>query len=247
MRTPLVIVRQSEPSLSRVTQRVECRCNSVVLPFVSRSACTLFVMVEEDSDVFVNVSEEQPTCVAEVGKQPANAEQEIDEGLSKNVIDKLFSNPSFLSDFIDVYENYPCLWQVSNKDYANNICKRKAYEELVKLCLRINPQANVDFVKKKIKNLRTVFKKELTKVQQSKSSGVGTEEVYVPKLWYFDKLLFTADDIMTRQSLSSIENEGMDTVTTNVSPNDVSYTEQEDTVSDAEKVYLSINAYFYTS
>ncbi|KAG8265082.1 hypothetical protein J6590_102949, partial [Homalodisca vitripennis] len=207
----------------------------VVLPFVSRSACTLFVMVEEDSDVFVNVSEEQPTCVAEVGKQPANAEQEIDEGLSKNVIDKLFSNPSFLSDFIDVYENYPCLWQVSNKDYANNICKRKAYEELVKLCLRINPQANVDFVKKKIKNLRTVFKKELTKVQQSKSSGVGTEEVYVPKLWYFDKLLFTADDIMTRQSLSSIENEGMDTVTTNVSPNDVSYTEQEDTVSDAEK------------
>ena len=38
----------------------------------------------------------------------------------------------------------------------------------------------------------------------SKKSGAGEEEVYTPKLWYFDLMLFTTDQEIPRQSVSSL-------------------------------------------
>lgn len=40
------------------------------------------------------------------------------------------------------------------------------------------------------------------KVRASEKSGAGTEEVHVPKLWYFDKLLFLEDQETPRMSKS---------------------------------------------
>ncbi|KAM4052223.1 GTPase IMAP family member GIMD1 isoform 2-T2 [Anomaloglossus baeobatrachus] len=54
------------------------------------------------------------------------------------------------------------------------------------------------------RGLRTVFKKELNKVEDSKHLGAGAEAVYVPRLWYYDVLMFTRDQELPRQSISLI-------------------------------------------
>ncbi|XP_073417762.1 uncharacterized protein [Dendrobates tinctorius] len=76
------------------------------------------------------------------------------------------------------------------------------------ICLfkRHNPSEKVDetIVRKKIQSLRTVYKKELIKVEKSRKSGAGTDEVYVPTLWYYDLLSFTRDQEIPRKTVSSM-------------------------------------------
>lgn len=50
-----------------------------------------------------------------------------------------------------------------------------------------------NWVKKKIQNLRIVFKKEVNRVEESKSSGKVTDELYLSPLWYYDLLTFTLE------------------------------------------------------
>jgi hypothetical protein len=43
-----------------------------------------------------------------------------------------------------------------------------------------------DYVRSKIKIIKTVCRQELNKVMKSKKSGVGTNDLYKPKLVWFD-------------------------------------------------------------
>lgn len=119
---------------------------------------------------------------------------------------KEFMKPSFLKRFIKVYRSFPCLWKIACDEYSNPVIKANAYENLIELCKEVNPNANVDWVKHRIKNLRTVFRKEMKKIETSKKSGAGTD-VYKPTLWYFNLLLFSADQELPRQSFSSMDTE----------------------------------------
>jgi hypothetical protein len=40
------------------------------------------------------------------------------------------------------------------------------------------------FVKRKINNLRSAFRRELNKVLESKTTGLSADDIYVPTLWY---------------------------------------------------------------
>ncbi|XP_069625603.1 uncharacterized protein [Ranitomeya imitator] len=102
-------------------------------------------------------------------------------------------NPDFLIEFIEMYRSLPCLWKVKSSEYSNRQKKSEAYEKLLSLCKSVCPSATVELVKHKIANLRTVFKKELKKVESSIQSGASGDEVYIPRLWYFDLLKFTID------------------------------------------------------
>ncbi|XP_054259572.1 uncharacterized protein LOC128984291 [Macrosteles quadrilineatus] len=165
-----------------------------VFVFVWMNVCTM----TEHSEV--NVDQD----VAGITNNPDTSTTAIGP-IQPDSVDREFSKPSFLTQFIEMYQSLPCLWQVSSKDYSNNIAKRNAYDQMTQLCIKVNPNANVDWVKKKIKSIRTVFRKEVKKVEGSKKSGAGVDSIYVPKLWYYDKLMFTLDETVPRQSLSSIE------------------------------------------
>lgn len=82
--------------------------------------------------------------------------------------------------------------------------KNEAYKELVILCKRAYPDANRDFVVKKIQSIRGSFRKELKKIEESKKSGTSPDDVYEPSLWYFDLLLFTKDQELSTYSVSNI-------------------------------------------
>ncbi|XP_073411733.1 uncharacterized protein [Dendrobates tinctorius] len=106
----------------------------------------------------------------------------------------------FIRELIEMYRSLPCLWKIKSADYNNKYKKKEAYEKLVALFKQHNPSDTVDetVVKKKIQCLRTVYKKALNKVEKSTKSGAGTEEVYVPKLWYYDLMAFTRDQEIPR-------------------------------------------------
>ncbi|KAG5877923.1 hypothetical protein JTB14_012001 [Gonioctena quinquepunctata] len=112
-------------------------------------------------------------------------------------------NTAFVTEFIDIYRKLPCLWKVKSKSYSNRHEKNKAYEKLLLFYKQTDPNATIDSVKKKINNLRCTFRKELKKLRKSKRSGEGSDNVHVPTLWYFNLLMFTADQEEPRTSISN--------------------------------------------
>lgn len=100
------------------------------------------------------------------------------------------SHNEILTEFIEIYKSYPCLWKIKSKEYSDRKKKTHAYEHLVKKYSEIEPHANRETVTQKINTIRSCYRKELRKITSSKVRGAKREDVYVPKLWYFDLLSF---------------------------------------------------------
>lgn len=124
--------------------------------------------------------------------------------------DSRYWSKEFIRHFIEVYKSYPCLWKVRSKDYTNKNLKNKTYEKLVEVCKTIYPDANKDYVIKKIQSFRGSFRKEAKKVAESMRSGAGADDVYVPTLWYYDLLLFTSDQEIPTASISNMDTDELE-------------------------------------
>ncbi|KAJ8886638.1 hypothetical protein PR048_012850 [Dryococelus australis] len=100
----------------------------------------------------------------------------------------------FVPEFIDAFRGLPCLWKVKCKSYHSREIKDTMYAPLLEKVKTIIPmQLGTLFEKKKKHNFRSNFRKEHKKVQQCKKSGMSTQDTYVPKLWYYQDLLFLVD------------------------------------------------------
>jgi hypothetical protein len=53
--------------------------------------------------------------------------------------------------------------------------------------------------------LRGAFRKGHKKVLKSRVSGAGAEEMYAPRLWYYNQLLFLCDQDAPHSSMSSMQ------------------------------------------
>lgn len=96
----------------------------------------------------------------------------------------------FITDFINIYQAYPCLWQIKTKEYKTRHLRDDAYKQIIAFCRENGfPEANRDFVVKKIQSLRGSFRKEQKKVAECQRA----DEEYLPNLWYYHLLLFTKD------------------------------------------------------
>ncbi|XP_017477060.1 PREDICTED: uncharacterized protein LOC108367033 isoform X2 [Rhagoletis zephyria] len=95
-----------------------------------------------------------------------------------------------LKEFIIQLESMPELWDPSSKSYMNKIKRTAGHEKLLLILKKINDNATVGDVRKKINSLRSNYRKELKKIIDSKRSGAGTEDVYIPKSWTFNALHF---------------------------------------------------------
>lgn len=74
----------------------------------------------------------------------------------------------------------------------------------------INSSTDEKYIKAKIESLRASFRRELKKVLASKKTGSLQDDVYEPNIWYFDLLLFTADQESVRKSVSSLRKRNRD-------------------------------------
>lgn len=80
---------------------------------------------------------------------------------------------------------------MKHKDYMNNLKRDATYTICLEKVKIVYPKANIKWLKKNIKNMRTAFRKELKKIQDSKGTRLGRNSIYEPTLWYFDLLMFT--------------------------------------------------------
>ncbi|KAF9418831.1 hypothetical protein HW555_004498 [Spodoptera exigua] len=95
-----------------------------------------------------------------------------------------------LSHIIEVYKDMPYLWNKNDKNYMNKTIRSEGFEVLLSIYKNIEKDATVKTLKKKIDNLKTNYFKELKKVKASKHTGAGSEDVYVPTIWYYDSFSF---------------------------------------------------------
>jgi hypothetical protein len=106
--------------------------------------------------------------------------------------------------FIEVYRSLPELWDTENRNYSNRVKKAAAYDTLIEKLKVLEPDASRESVVKKINNLRSAFRKELKKVNDSKRSGTSADDLYVPSLWYYNELLFLVDQETPDKSSSTL-------------------------------------------
>ncbi|PIO16508.1 hypothetical protein AB205_0117040, partial [Aquarana catesbeiana] len=115
---------------------------------------------------------------------------------------KQFKDLEFMGQFIDKYRIMRNLWEVKNPLYRNKPARKASLEKMLEIVKTQVNNADIEFVEKKIGSLRSTYRKEL-KVQASMRSGAAAKEVYVPSLWYYNRMRFLEDQIEGRESLST--------------------------------------------
>ncbi|XP_064077252.1 uncharacterized protein LOC135194952 [Macrobrachium nipponense] len=112
---------------------------------------------------------------------------------------------------IDLYRQNPCPWNVKSdmyKDRAKRVAALTAIAvELRKTCAAIT----TGDIKRKIETLRNQHRREMRLVENSRKSGAGIDDIYIPRLWCFNDLSFLNDGDTIRPSLSNIDNATNDT------------------------------------
>lgn len=102
--------------------------------------------------------------------------------------------------FTQLYRKNECLWNVFSPSYKNRIKRHKAIEKIVSEMRQCFPLRFLCFcnsdVKQKIKNLRSTYNQELSKMKNAKSN---TDELYVPSLKWFVIM-----DVIMKHSRGSI-------------------------------------------
>lgn len=99
----------------------------------------------------------------------------------------------FLTEFIQLYRSFPCLWQVRYKGYKDRLLRNRAYDSLVLKLREVNPVADKETVIRKINTLRTAFRREYKKVRSSHRMVKNPRLRYRSSLWYYDILKFVAE------------------------------------------------------
>jgi len=104
-----------------------------------------------------------------------------------------------------LYQQHPCLYVQKSEDYYNRDKKWEALQTIAQQLHELYGYViSIDVIKKKIANLRTQYLEHYNKILKSKSSGVGTDDVFKPRWWLFNELSFLAPHIASRKGESSI-------------------------------------------
>lgn len=105
--------------------------------------------------------------------------------------------------FLGVYQKYEELWDTCNEKYSKKnerqICFKNLIKELTEIGYDIPTE---DFLRKKIKNVRDVYRNESNKVKKSLICGTG--DVYEPKLRWFKKADSFLKNLKSGRESSSI-------------------------------------------
>ena len=88
-----------------------------------------------------------------------------------------------ITGLLTLYRAMPSLWKIKSNDYQNRNLRKECYDKLITYCKTMFPNADREFVSRKLQSLRGTFRKEFRKVAASTRSGKGAEDEYVPTLW----------------------------------------------------------------
>lgn len=108
--------------------------------------------------------------------------------------------------FLNIYENYEILWNITLKEHMNKLKRESAFEKLLK---ELNESGfentDINILKAKIKTIKTVYRQEVNKILKSKKSGSGTDDLYKPKLMWFTRAdSFLRSMVMSRETTNNM-------------------------------------------
>lgn len=108
--------------------------------------------------------------------------------------------------FLDIFKTYPCLWDTSDPNYNKRDMRESAMKQLLEdMKVQEFGIISKDALKTKIKSLKDCYRIELNKVKKSMKSGAGTENLYKPKLGWFEAAdNFWKATVMGRDSSSNL-------------------------------------------
>jgi len=91
-----------------------------------------------------------------------------------------------------MYEKYPLLWNIMHKDYSNIKLKDEIFKSFY---LQLESQGLIEEMDKKqlkakIMNIKDVYRNERAKIEKSRKIGSATDDIYHPKLVWFDRQTF---------------------------------------------------------
>ncbi|PIO14920.1 hypothetical protein AB205_0132100 [Aquarana catesbeiana] len=129
---------------------------------------------------------------------------EVTSVQNKAKLNNKFKDPEFLIQFIEKYREMRNLWEVKHPQYYIKPVRKSTLKRLLAFVQTFIPEATVEILEKKIGILQNMYRREHNKIQTSLRSGASADDVYVPRLWYFDKLCFLDDQTEARESLSTL-------------------------------------------
>ncbi|PIO12210.1 hypothetical protein AB205_0143940 [Aquarana catesbeiana] len=115
----------------------------------------------------------------------------------------ILKDTDFMAIFIDMFRELPCLWEINHPHYKNQTKRKAALDQLLEFVKTVIPTADMTYLKILIGGLRSTYLREHKKVQDSQRSGAA-DDIYVPRMWYYDGLHFLAGQTEPRSSLSSL-------------------------------------------
>ena len=106
-----------------------------------------------------------------------------------------------METFLEMYRNHECLWNNKSENYHKTNIREKAYKTLHS---ELNlPQLSVNDIRAKIKTIRTRYCSELAKIRKSEKSGARSNDLYVPRLFWFKRADSFLWDVCTPKDSSS--------------------------------------------
>lgn len=73
-------------------------------------------------------------------------------------------DPNAISDLLTMYRKAPCLWDVNDIHYADRDARKTAWEAIYKKMKGYHKEITLDIVKRKVQNMRTIYKRECRRV-----------------------------------------------------------------------------------
>lgn len=108
--------------------------------------------------------------------------------------------------FLECYEKHELLWNIRHVNYVNKQKRESAMMNLKVELEELGVQVpDLAFLRARIKAIKATYRNEVLKISESKKSGAGTDEVYVPKLpWFSTADRFMSGVVISRCSQSNL-------------------------------------------
>ncbi|CAG9858720.1 unnamed protein product [Phyllotreta striolata] len=97
-------------------------------------------------------------------------------------------------EIIETYKGMQYLWDKKDPNYFNKKMRLSANSRLCDVYKKLDKKVTVAAFKRKLKNLRTCYLRELRKVKSSQATAASLDDVYIPSLWYYNLLSFLSEN-----------------------------------------------------
>jgi hypothetical protein len=102
---------------------------------------------------------------------------------------------------IDFYKEHPMLWNSNLKEYRNRELRRVNLERLAE---QLNLRYSVEKIQQEWHNLMTYFDRERMRIEGSKKSGAGLDDVYQTSWPYYGSMEFCMDKSLPDDAVSTL-------------------------------------------